>query len=319
MKVAVVGVGALGGLFAALLQRAGIEVALVARGRMLEALEKDGLRVNSPLGEFTVRGVAASADPAKLGQADVILVAVKAWQVREIAPTLAPMIKQDTVVIPVQNGVEAADQLQAALPPGVVVGGVCHVLAWVDKPGHLTHVGIPPQLTLGELNANATVSPRLQVVAEAFKRAGATMALSSNIRVDLWDKLLFVEPLGSVGAVTRVSVDVLRSVPASRAMLVETMQEIARVATSLGIQVHPAAVDRSMKRVDSLPPGSTASMHRDIVDRRPSELEEQTGAVVRFAQQTRTAAPLHGFLHSALLPQELLARGKGTASSTRSA
>lgn len=315
MKVAIVGVGGVGGVFAALLTRAGVDVALVARGRILEALKSDGLQVSSSLGELSVRSVAAAADPSSLGRADVVVVAVKAWQVSEIAPRLLPLLKPDSVVIPVQNGVEAADQLQAVLPAGAVVGGICHVQAWIDRPGHVTHVGIPPLVTLGELSGK--VSPRLEHIAEALKAAGMTVVLSSNIRADLWEKLLFVEPLGSVGAVTRVPVDVLRSVPESRAMLVEAMQEVSRVAASLGIQVHPEAVDRSMKRVDSLPAGSTASLQRDIADGRPSELEEQTGAVVRFAQRTRTAAPLHAYLRSALLPQELLARQKQPAATSR--
>ncbi len=308
MKVAVVGSGGVGGLLAGLLARAGIEVALLARGQTLQVLRTEGLHVTSPLGDFTIRPVVASADPSALGRADIVVVAVKAWQVSEVAPQLLPLLKPDTVVIPVQNGVEAADQLQAVLPAGSVVGGICHVQAWIDKPGHVTHVGIPPLLTLGELSGK--VSPRLENIAEAFKRAGMTMVLSSSIRADLWEKLLFVEPLGSVGAVTRVPVDVLRSVPESRAMLVEAMQEVSRVAASLGIQVPGEAVDRSMKRVDSLRAGSIASMHRDIAEGRPSELEQQTGAVVRFAKETRTAAPLHAYLRSALLPQELQARQK---------
>jgi len=311
MKVVVVGSGGVGGLLAGLLARAGIEVALLARGQTLQTIRTEGLQVTSPLGDFTIRPVAASADPSALGRADVVVVAVKAWQVSEVAPRLLPLLKRESVVIPVQNGVEAADQLQAVLPAGSVVGGICHVQAWLEKPGHVTHVGIPPLLTLGELGGK--VSPRLETIAAAFKRAGITMALSSSIRADLWEKLLFVEPLGSVGAVTRVPVDVFRSVPESRAMLVEAMQEVARVAAALGIQVAADAVERSMKRVDSLPAGSIASMHRDFAEGRPSELEQQTGAIVRFATEARTSAPLHSWLRSALLPQELQARQKQTA------
>jgi len=310
MRVAVVGSGGVGGLFAGLLAHAGIEVALLARGQTLQAIQSEGLHVTSPLGDFTIRPVVASADPAALGRADVVLVSVKAWQVSEVAPRLLPLLKPDTVVIPVQNGVEAADQLQAVLPKGSVAGGICHVQSWIDKPGHITHVGIPPLLTLGELSGK--VSPRLEAIAEAFKRAGITMALSSSIRADLWEKLLFVEPLGSVGAVTRVPVEIFRSVTESRAILVEAMQEVSRVAAALGTKVRDDAVDRSMKRVDSLPAGSIASMHRDIAEGRPSELEQQTGAIVRFATQTRTSAPLHSWLRSALLPQELQARQKQT-------
>jgi 2-dehydropantoate 2-reductase len=306
MKIAVIGAGGVGGLLGGLLARAGNEVAFLARGQSLQALKQEGLRVDSPLGSFSIGPVVASSDPAELGRADVVVVAVKAWQVSGIAAGLQPLLKQDSTVIPTQNGVEAADQLQAALPGRAVVGGVCHVIAWLAQPAHVVHQGIPPQLTLGELSGG--VSPRLEKIAQEFKRAGMTMFLSPNIQSDLWEKLLFVEPLGSVGAVTRVSADVFRSVPESRAMVVEAMREIQRVSTALGIQLRADPVERSMARLDSLPVGSTASMHRDIVEGRLSELEEQTGAVVRFGRKANAPAPVHEWLRSALLPQELQAR-----------
>jgi 2-dehydropantoate 2-reductase len=306
MRVAVIGAGGVGGLLGGVLARAGIEVGFLARGQSLQALAERGLNVDSPLGQFSIHPVVASADPGALGSADVVLVAVKAWQVSEIAPSLRPLLKQSTTVIPVQNGVEASDELQAALPPQSVVGGICHVIAWVDKPGHIVHKGIPPQLTLGELDGSVT--PRLEKIAEAFRRAGISMTLSPNIRGDLWEKLLFVEPLGSIGAVTRVPVDVFRSVPESRAMLLEAMREVERVSAALAIRLRPDALERSIVRIDGLPTGSTASMHRDIVEGRPSELEQQTGAVVRLGRQANAAAPVHEWLRAALLPQELQAR-----------
>ncbi len=315
MRVAVMGAGGVGGLLGGLLARAGIEVGFLARGPSLQALNEAGLHVDSPLGQFSIHPVVASADPAALGSADVVLVAVKAWQVSGAAPSLRPLLKDGSTVIPVQNGVEAADELQAALPPHCVVGGVCHVLAWVDKPAHVVHKGIAPLLTLGELGGSVT--PRLEKIADAFRRAGISMSLSPNIRADLWEKLLFVEPLGSIGAATRVSIDVFRSVPESRAMLVEAMREVQRVSAALAIRVRPDAVERSMVRVDALPPGATASMHRDIVEGRPSELEQQTGAVVRFGRQANAAAPVHEWLRAALLPQELQARKTGAKPASR--
>lgn len=306
MKIAVIGAGGVAGLLGGLLARSGSEVVFLARGESLRVLKEDGLRIDSPLGQFSVGPVVASSDPAALGRADVVLVGVKAWQVSGIAPGLRSLLKQDTIVIPTQNGVEAADQLQGALTPGVVVGGVLHVIAWLAQPGHVVHKGIPPQLTLGELKG--LVSPRLEEIATEFKRAGMSLFLSPNIRGDIWEKLLFVEPLGSVGAVTRVSADVFRSVPESRAMVVEAMREIQRVSTALGVQLRAEAIERSLARLDSLPAGATASMHRDIVEGRPSELEEQTGAVVRFGQQANAPAPVHQWLRSALLPQEIQTR-----------
>jgi 2-dehydropantoate 2-reductase len=306
MKVAVVGAGALGGLFGGMLARAGFEVVFLVRERMKRQLEQEGLQIATPGGEFAISPVFAGTDPSALGGADVVLVTVKAWQVAAVAPTLRPLIKGGTIVIPVQNGVEAADQLQADSPNGSVVGGVCHVFSSLEKPGRIVHKGKPPQLTLGELGGGT--SARLSRVAEAFRRAEIAMVLSEDIRADIWEKMLFVEPLGSIGAATRASIDVFRSVPGTRAMLLDSMREVQRVSGGIGIALAQGVVDRSMVRIDSLPAGSTASMHRDIVDGRPSELEQQTGAVVRFAKRAGVAAPVHDYLLSTLLPQELSAQ-----------
>src|SRR5262249_23771772 len=147
VKVAVVGAGAVGGLLSGMLARAGEEVVFLGRGETRRALEERGLEVVTPLGEFTVRRIVASSEPAALGPADVVVVGVRAWQVAGIAASLQPLVKEGSSVVPVQNGVEAADQLQAALPSGSVIGGVCHVISRVDKPGRIVQKGNPPQMT----------------------------------------------------------------------------------------------------------------------------------------------------------------------------
>src|SRR5262244_1361703 len=271
MRFTIVGAGGLGGLLGALLARAGHEVSFVARGETREVLARRGIELSSPLGQFSAGPFRASDDPAALGPTEVVIVALKAWQVPEMAARLKPLIGADTVVIPLQNGVEAADQLQSALGREPVVGGVCHVFSWIEKPGHVVHKGIPPRVTVGELEGG--VGKRLERVADALQPAQIKPVLSPNIRGDLWEKLLFVEPVGSVGAVTRVSVDVFRTLPESRAMLTAAMQEVEAVAADLGVQMQADALDQALARVDRLPAGSTTSMHRDIVEGRPSELE----------------------------------------------
>jgi 2-dehydropantoate 2-reductase len=306
MRFTIVGAGGLGGLLGALLSRAGNEVSFVARGESKKVLIRQGIEVASPMGRFSVGPLRASEDPADLGAAEVVIVAVKAWQVPEVAPSLNPLLGPGTVVIPLQNGVEAADQLQRALRPGSVLGGVCHVLSWIEKPGQVVHQGSPPLVTLGELGERT--GRRLEQLAEVFQAAQIKTVLSSNIRGDLWEKLLFVEAVGSVGAVTRVSADVFRAIPQSRSMLMAAMREVQAVAGDLGVQMRADAVDHALARVDRLPAGATTSMQRDIMEGRPSELEDQTGAVVRLGAKGRSSVPVHEFMLAALLPQERRAR-----------
>ena len=306
MKTIVVGPGAVGGLLGAMLARSGEPVSFVARGEALRVIQTDGIRISAPDGDFSTGPLPASESPQSLGSADLLLVAVKSWQVKELAPKLKTMLAQGTVVIPVQNGVEAADQLRAGLGDGPVAGGICHVISTLEGPAQISYRGRPPELTLGELGGG--VSARLRLVAEVLRKAKAGVTLSENIRGDLWEKLLFVEPLGSVGAVTRATIDVVRSIPETRGLLTAAMREIAQVAKGVGAEPREGAFERALKRVDSLPAGATASMQRDLIGNRPSELSEQTGAVIRIGTSVQVNVPVHEFLWAALLPQETQAR-----------
>ncbi len=307
MKTTVIGPGAVGGLIGALLARSGEPVSFLARGEALRAITARGIRISAPDGEFSTGPLPASDSARALGVADLVLVAVKSWQVRELAPSLKPLIGENTVLVPVQNGVEAADELRAALGGQPVVGGICLVISTLDAPAQIAYRGRPPELTLGELNGG--VSPRLRSIADVLQKAKITVTLSENIRADLWEKLLFVEPLGSVGAVARETIDVLRTIPETRRLITAAMLEIADVAKAIGVQLRDGAYNRAVKRVDGLPAGATVSLQRDLMANRRSELGEQTGAVIRIGGAAKVSIPVHEFLWAALLPQEKRARG----------
>ncbi|GAC1338650.1 MAG: 2-dehydropantoate 2-reductase [Myxococcales bacterium] len=308
MKVVVVGAGGAGGLLGALLARSGSEVAFVARGEQLRALQGRGLRVTTPLGSFHTGPLAAAAEPAQLGQADLVLVAVKTWQVRAMAPRLKPLLREGTLVVPVQNGVEAADELGEALGEGAVLGAALHVLSRVEAPGAVLHEGGAPRITFGARASSRVPAERLAALCEAFRLAGVDAQIADDIDAVLWEKLLFVEPLGSVGAVARAEVGALRGIPETRALLVAAMEEIAAVARGRKSGIAADAVARALARVDKMPPGSSTSMSRDIAEGRPSELQEQTGAVVRVGRLCGVQTRVHDFLLAALLPQEKRAR-----------
>ncbi len=308
MRIAVIGAGGVGGLFGALLSRAGQEVGFVARGEHLDAIRRDGLRVESPLGNFTVRAP-ASDDPGTLGKADAVLVAVKTWQVKEVAPRLRPLLGPATVVAPMENGVEAADELAAALGPGPVVGGLCHVLTWIEKPGSVRHSGFTPRVTMGEMAGGE--SERLERLAATLSAAGMEATVTPDIRTALWEKFLVIDPLGSVGAAARASAGELLAVPETRALLVAAIREVEALARACGAKLAPGAVERTLGWVKGLPPHATASMQRDVVGGHPSELHEQTGAVVRLGRAAGVPVPVHEALYAMLLPQERRARAAG--------
>ena len=307
MRIAVVGAGGVGGLVGGLLARAGTQIAFVARGEQLRAMQANGLRVDSATrGSFTVAGIEASEDPARLAPADAVLVAVKGWQVREVAPRLAPLLKPDGIALPLENGVESAEDLARALGAERVAGGLCHMLSWIEAPGRIRHVGDQLRVTMGERAGGG--SPRLEALAAELRRAQIDAEIAEDVTAATWEKFLFIEPLGSVGAVTRAPVGVVRGLPETRMLLVAAVEEIARLARSRGVKLAPDAVARALEVVDRLPADATASMQRDVQAGRASELHDQTGAVVRLGKESAMPAPVHAFLYAALLPQESAAR-----------
>jgi 2-dehydropantoate 2-reductase len=310
MRIAVVGAGALGLYFGGRLAEAGEDVAFLARGRTLEALRTGGLRIDSIAGDFTLERVEATDQPAAIGPVDAVLVCVKAWQVPEVAPTLRPLLREGTAVIPLQNGIDAPDQLAAALGAGFVLGGLCRIFAFQTAPGRVRHAGVAPSLAFGELDGGS--SERVERLKEVFLRAkGVSVDASPNIRAAMWEKLLFIVALSTVGAATRSPAGVFRAIPETRRLLESVLREILDVARAKGIALADGLVARTLGFIDGLPADATASMQRDLVEGRPSELEAQTGAVVRLGLETGVATPVSATLYAALLPGERSAREKG--------
>ncbi len=306
MRVAVIGAGGVGGYFGGRLAQAGESVVFIARGEHLRAMRRHGLRVDSVAGDFTVSPCEATDDPAAVGAVDVVLVGVKAWQVPDAARAMRPLVGPDTTVLPLQNGVEAPRQLAAVLGLERVVGGLCKIISERVGPGHIRHSGAEPYVALGEIDNRR--SERIEGLRQAFERAGVTVEVPADIQVALWEKFLLIAAISGVGAVTRASLGPLLAVPETRGLLERAMAEVHSLARAHGVAVGDDAVARTLAFFDSLPPAGTASMQRDVMAGRPSELESQNGAVVRLGREAGVATPVHDFLYASLLPQERRAR-----------
>ncbi len=306
MKIAVIGAGAVGGYFGGRLAFAGSDVVFLVRGRTLEALRTGPLRVQSIAGDFEVN-VRATDDPAEVGEVDAVLVAVKAWQVPEAAAAIQKMPGGNSVAVPLQNGIEAPAALAAMLGPGRAAGGLCRIVAKADGPGRIDHFWAEPSLAFGELEplANAGVLAQLR---DAFVAAGVRCEIPRSIATAMWAKFLFIAPWGSLGAVTQLPVGPLRTAPDSRGRLVQALNEVAEIARVEGSDLGTDSVSKTLAVLDALPAETTSSMQRDIMAGRASELEAQTGAVVRFGRKAGVPTPVHDAIYAELLPLEQRAR-----------
>jgi 2-dehydropantoate 2-reductase len=309
MRIAVFGSGGVGGYFGGRLAQAGEDVVFIARGAHLEAMRAGGLRVDSIKGDFVAKPVSATADPADAGPVDVILVGVKAGQVEEAANAMRPMVGENTFVVPLQNGVEAPTRLAAVLGREHVLGGLCAVMTYVAAPGHSCHAGIEPVIQFGELDNRK--SPRVEALERTFANAqGLRAIVPADIEAAMWQKFLFIAGWGAVGAVTRAPAGVLRERAETRQLIIQAVKEIYDVARARNVSLGPEIIDKTMQTVDALPDGGTASMQRDIMGGRPSELDTQTGAVVRLGREAGVETPINTVIYAALLPLELRARGE---------
>ncbi|HVF73036.1 MAG TPA: 2-dehydropantoate 2-reductase [Chthoniobacterales bacterium] len=306
MKVAVIGAGAVGGYYGGRLAAAGNEVVFLARGKTLTALREGPLRVTSIEGDFEV-GVHATDDPSTIGLVEAVLVAVKAWQLDDAAAAINKMGSPDSIVVPFQNGMEAPDNLAALIGPGRVTGGLCRIVAKTLRPGAIDHFWAEPSVSIGQL-APLKKPERLAQLRDAFLAANVRCDIPADIARAMWTKYLFITPWGSLGAVTGLPVGPIRSDPAGRARLIQALEELAAVADAKGCDLGGEAVTRTLAVLDGLPPDTTSSMQRDIMAGRPSELETQTGAVVRFGRELGVPTPVHEAIYSELLPKEHVTR-----------
>lgn len=299
MKIGIIGAGGVGAYFAAALSKAGHEVHVLVTPRHITPLRERGIRLTTGKGDDELVSMAGVAtDAATIGPCDAVIITCKAGAVRDVMATALPLLAPKTPVLPLQNGVTAADQITAAAGPGHALGGLCMIISYLVEPGHVHHVGGQPAVTLGELDG--TSSTRIQALADALTAAGITARISSDITTDLWRKFMLITSYGGVGALCRKTVGETRSHPHTRALVEDAMHEVKIVGAAEGANLTNADVTTTMSQYDAFTPESTASMQRDLIAGRPSELEEQNGALIRIAAKHNLPTPIHTTIYRAL-------------------
>jgi 2-dehydropantoate 2-reductase len=299
VKIAIFGSGGVGGYFGAKLAAAGEDVTFLARGAHLKAMQDGGLHVESPQGSFHLPKVHATDRPQAVGPVDVVLFTVKMYDVDASAATLKPLIGPDTVVITLQNGVEAMDMVAAHVGAGHVAGGAAYVVVVVDQPGHLRHT-TAQSLVFGERDGRR--SDRLVAFEEAGKRAGFGAKASTQVDADLWVKFVRLSTWSGMTSVTRSPMGVVRDDPALFAMMMTAIDEAIAVGTARGITFPPDTVETTLGMIRNFPAASKSSMLEDLERGRRLELPWLSGAVVRLGKEVGVPAPTHEFITVVLSP-----------------
>lgn len=300
MKIVVMGTGGVGGYFGARLAAAGEDVRFVARGAHLEAMQRDGLKIESKLGDLTLKPVKASPHPAELGPADLVMIAVKLWGTGAAIEAVKPLIGPNTAVVSFQNGVGAVDALTKAFGKGPVLGGVAHIAAVIGVPGVIKHTGTMAKLTIGEPAGG--VSPRVRAIYDAAKKAGIDVVASEDIQKSIWDKFVFLASFSGVTALTRLAKGPIMADPDMRRLFADAIAEACAVARAKGIRLAPDHEAKAVGFCDGLPAEMKASMLHDLEAGNPLEVEFLSGAVARLGAEAGVPTPVHRTIYAALKP-----------------
>ena len=299
MKVAVYGAGALGGYFGARLAAGGADVTLIARGAQLEALRVEGLRVRSQLGDLELRP-AAAADPSEVGPVDLVLFCVKSYDTAEAAGRLGPLLRPETSVLSLQNGIDNEDRIEAVIGPGHVMGGAAFVFVALAAPGVIEQTGTANRLVFGELDGHP--SDRARRILDVFVAGGVDAEMTADIRAQLWSKFSFICAVAGMTAAVRLPIGPIRDDPAAWRMFRSILEEVTALARAEEVDLAADLVDRQLALAAGLASDSYSSLYHDLVHGRRMELEALHGIVTTRARAIGLTVPSCEAIYAILRP-----------------
>lgn len=298
MKIAIIGSGGVGGYFGARLAASGEDVTFVARGKHLDAMRENGLKVLSALGDLHLPVVQATSDVGTIGPVDVVMIAVKLWATEEAAQSAKPLVGPNTVAVSFQNGVIAVDTLTSMLGRDHVMGGVANIAALIEEPGVIRHNGTMASLFFGEFDGRPAA--RSKALYDACVKAGIKVELVTDIQRTIWEKFVRLVTLSAMTALTRMPIGAVRADPDTRALLQQVMEEVVAVGRARGIGFDANIVPDQMKIIDGYPPAMVASMCGDLRRGNRLELPWLSGAVARLGRELGIPTPANQFVYAAL-------------------
>ena len=303
MNVLVMGSGAVGGYYGGVLRHAGNEVTFVARGAHLAAIRERGLRVDSVTsGNFTVEADATARPDASL-RPELVLFCVKGYDNAAAIELIRSVVREDTTVLTLQNGIGSGAQLADAFGEHKVMLGVTYVDAALRGPGHVAEFGGPSRLVFGEADGGRT--DRAAAISDALSGAGVRVELTSDVETALWRKFLFICAWSGMICLTRSPMADILASPATERMTADVLREVQSVAAARGIELSDSEVEAAMQSFRDAGEDSVSSMYIDLQAGKPLEIEVLNGAVARMGAEAGVATPVNDFISACLaLPHQ---------------
>ena len=306
MKILIYGTGGVGGFIGGKLALTQHQITLIARGAHLKAIQEHGLQVQSITGNFTAHPHLVTDDLSKIDTPDLVIFAIKSWQLEQASKDILQYTDDNTLFLPLQNGADNTEKLNKVLPKNQVLSGLCRMISFIKIPGVISNPDIPPSFLFGEQDNTRT--PRVTAILEVFKEAGLNANIPENIQVAIWQKFLFITTVSAIGGLTRASIGVMRDNAYIKDLMLKTAQEVYAVAHAKGIALPENTIDKAFAAIARQAPDTTASTQRDLIEGKPSELENFNGFIVKEGKRVGIPTPVNEMIYQLLLPQENIAR-----------
>lgn len=302
VKIAVAGIGAVGGYFGGLLAKryagsADVQVYFIARGENERVIRERGLRIETPENNWTAHPALCTSNCAEIGTVDYLLISTKNYSLPGLLAQLGPCIKAETILLPLLNGVEAADLLQQQFPENEVWKGCVYLVARLTEPGLVTDSGSISQLHFG---SNTGTKYKLEHFGTLLKDAGIDARLSADIESTTWEKYLFIATMATLTAYLDKNFGQVREDPQAVALFDALLNEAAAVAAKRGVQFKEDIKAKTKAKLMAARYESTSSMHSDFKKGGPTELESITGYMIREANRLGIEVPTFTKVYQAL-------------------
>jgi len=303
MRMAVMAAGAVGGYFGGRMAAAGHDVTFVARGAHGDAIRRDGLRIESALGDLHLKNLNVTDDPKRVGPVDLVLFAVKLWDTETAGEQTRPLVGSNTRVITLQNGVDSVERLAPILGDDATIGGATYIVTMIAKPGVIRHTGARAEVRCGRLDRRPDAV--LADYVQQMKAANIEITLADHMLLDIWKKFVLLSGTSGITASTRQPLGVIRDDGDMRAFFYKLMHETIGVGRAAGVEFPPDFAAELDRWVASFPPTMKASMANDLDAGRRLELDWLAGKVAALGRKYGIATPGHEAVYAILKPYRM--------------
>ncbi len=298
MRIAAMAAGAVGGYFGGRLAAAGHDVSFIARRANLEALRRDGLKLESVHGDLHIPKVNATDDPKQVGPVDIVLFAVKLWDTETAAEFAKPLVGPDTRVITLQNGVDSYERVSKIHGTDKTIPGTAYIAAVLGGPGVVRHTSKFAIMRVGRMDGKPDA--KLAAFVEAAKAANIDIQPQDDMNRERWQKFIFLSAMAGANCATRLPIGKVLADPDTRAFYRKLMSECLAVGQKSGAKVPDSWVDDRMTFSDNAPSGMKASMLHDLEAGNRLELDWLTGKIVALGKELGVPTPASDAVYAAV-------------------